>query len=71
MRVMRTTGAMGEVVGMASAICRKHHILPRAVYWYHLEELKQLMAKGVAHPGLPNNQQYNEGGRLSTPPQFK
>lgn len=70
-RVMRTTGAMGEVVGMASAICRKHNILPRTVYWYHLEELKQLMAKGVAHPGLPNNQQYNEGGRLSSPPQFK
>lgn len=70
-RVMRTTGAMGEVVGMATSICRKHNIQPKAVYRYHLKELKQLMTKGVAHPGLPNNQQYNEGGRLSTPPQIK
>ena len=70
-RVMRTTGSMGEVVGMATSICRKHDILPRAVYHHHLEELKQLMAEGVAHPGLPNNQRYNEGGRLNTPPQVK
>ena len=70
-RVMRTTGAMGEVVGMAASICRKHGVEPRAVYRYHLEELKQLMTKGVALPGLPNNQRYNEGGRLSTMPQFK
>lgn len=70
-RVMRTTGAMGEVVGMAASICHKHGVEPRAVYRYHLEELKQLMTSGVALPGLPNNQRYNEGGRLNTIPQIK
>lgn len=67
-RVMRTTGMMGEVVGMASAICREHSAMPRDVYTTYLSELKELMSKGVAKPGLPNNQQYNEGGRLSTKP---
>lgn len=46
-RVMRTTGMMGEVVGMAAAVCRKHNAAPRAVYATYLDELKQLMAAGV------------------------
>lgn len=67
-RVMRTTGMMGEVVGMAASLCKRHGVDPRGVYRYHLPELKALMEKGVAIPGLPNNQQYNEGGRLSRIP---
>lgn len=67
-RVMRTTGMMGEVVGMAASICKNNGVNPRDVYRYHLHELKALMEKGVAIPGLPNNQQYNEGGRLSRIP---
>lgn len=67
-RVMRTGGMMGEVVGMAAALCKKHHILPRAVYQYHLAELKGLMKEGVGKKGLPNNQQYNTGGSLQNPP---
>ena len=67
-RVMRTTGMMGEVVGMAASLCKRHGVEPRGVYRYHLPELKALMEKGVAVPGLPNNQQYNEGGRLSRIP---
>ena len=63
-RVMRTTGMMGEVVGMAASICKKYNILPRAVYQSHLEELKGLMRTGVNEKGLPNNQRYNEGGTL-------
>lgn len=63
-RVMRTTGMMGEVVGMAASICKKHHIEPRAVYRYHLDELKALMRKGTGVKGLPNNQRYNEGSSL-------
>lgn len=70
-RVMRTTGMMGEVVGMAASICRDHNVLPRDVYRYHLPELKALMTKGVAHEGLPNNQRYNEGGHLSRKPVVK
>ena len=46
-RVMRTGGMMGEVVGMAASLCKKHGTTPRSVYDYHLEELKALAAKGV------------------------
>ncbi len=42
-RVMRTGGMMGEVVGMAASLCRQYHILPRTVYTDHLAELKTLM----------------------------
>ena len=63
-RVMRTTGMMGEVVGMAASICKKHHIDPRGVYRYHLGELKELMKEGVGKKGLPNNQKYNNGSTL-------
>lgn len=63
-RVMRTTGMMGEVVGMAASICKKHHIDPRGVYRYHLDELKALMKEGVGKKGLPNNQTYNKGNSL-------
>ena len=70
-RVMRTTGMMGEVVGMAASLCKKHRTTPRQIYYYHLEELKKLMNAGVAKKGLPNNQQYNEGGRLSKKPIIK
>ena len=46
-RVMRTTGMMGEVVGMAASLCKKHGTSPRGVYKNHLEELKGLMRRGV------------------------
>ena len=47
-RVMRTGGMMGEVVGMAAAVCRKHDCNPRAVYADYLPELVELMQAGVA-----------------------
>ena len=46
-RLMRTHGMMGEVVGMAASICKKHGCNPRDVYKSHLDELKGLMTKGV------------------------
>jgi len=46
-RVMRTGGMMGEVVGMAASICKKNNALPRDVYEDHLGELKKLMTDGV------------------------
>jgi hypothetical protein len=46
-RVMRTCGCMGEVVGMAASLCKQHDCTPRAVYQQHLDELKQLMTQGV------------------------
>ena len=62
-RVMRTTGMMGEVVGMAAGLCTKHETLPRDIYNSHLKELKSLMNKGMGAPDLKNNQTYNTGGR--------
>ncbi len=46
-RVQRTTGMMGEVVGMAASLCKKHNADPRGVYQGHLDELRQLMRRGV------------------------
>jgi len=46
-RVMRTTGMMGEVLGMAVYICKKYQADPRDVYESHLDELKALLKKGV------------------------
>jgi hypothetical protein len=44
---MRTCGMMGEVVGMAASVCKKHDALPRLVYEQHLDELKRLMIRGA------------------------
>ena len=52
---------MGEVVGMAASICKRHGVKPRAVYRQYLNELKELMLKGVGGKGMPNNQNFNEG----------
>lgn len=46
-RVMRTGGMMGEVVGMAASLCKKHGVTPRGVHDYHIEELKALATKGA------------------------
>lgn len=70
-RVMRTTGMMGEVVGMAASLCKKYGVDPRGVYRSHLNDLKELMKEGIGKKGLPNNQQYNEGGTLTAPPVVK
>jgi hypothetical protein len=42
-RVMRTCGMMGEVVGKAASICVQRDCTPRDVYSSHLEELIRLM----------------------------
>ena len=51
-RVMRTGGMMGEIVGMATSICKEHNALPRDVYTTHLNELKALMEKGIGKRGF-------------------
>ncbi|MDD2437630.1 MAG: FAD-dependent oxidoreductase [Massilibacteroides sp.] len=67
-RVMRTTGMMGEVVGMAASLCKKYKETPRGIYRRHLSDLKDLMKSGVGKKGLPNNQKYNEGETLKSLP---
>lgn len=39
-RVMRTGGLMGEVVGIAAYLCKKHNASPRDIYAIYLSELK-------------------------------
>jgi len=50
-RVMRTCGMMGEVVGMAAALCRRFDTTPRGVYHDHLEQLHALIRQGVPAAG--------------------
>ena len=52
-RVMRTGGMMGEVVGMAASLCKKHCTNPRYIYLKYLSELKTLMKRGIGKPGFP------------------
>ncbi len=51
-RVMKTTGMMGEIVGMAAWICLERGVSPRGVYEQHLEELKALMRRGAGREHL-------------------
>ncbi len=67
-RVMRTGGMMGELIGMAASLCKKHNINPRGVYENHLGELKQLARRGVgksAETGDVAFRQALENGRLA------
>jgi hypothetical protein len=63
-RVMRATGMMGEVIGMAASVCKQHNTDPRSVYTNYFEDLKHLMLKGTGNPELPKIQNYNLGGTL-------
>lgn len=46
-RVMRTLGVLGEVVGMAAGVCTRENCLPRDVYTTYFDKLKELMERGV------------------------
>ncbi len=72
-RVMRTTGMMGEVVGMAASLCKKHDASPREVYQKHLPELTAMMKEGAGKDGstLPDNQHFNVQKLLDNPPALK
>lgn len=41
-RVMKTTGTMGEVVGLAASVCKNQNCTPREVYSEHWEKLVKL-----------------------------
>lgn len=63
-RVMRTLGSLGEVVGLASSICKKYNCTPRQVYTDHLDMLKDLMTNGIESPnafgcGVGNDESYH------------
>ncbi|MHB1035189.1 MAG: FAD-dependent oxidoreductase [Pirellulales bacterium] len=44
-RVMGTGGMMGEVVGKAASICKRHDATPREVYQKHLDEFKKVLGE--------------------------
>jgi hypothetical protein len=46
-RVMRTCGMMGELVGMSASLCKKYNTDPRGVFQDHLSGLKQIAKSGV------------------------
>ena len=46
-RVQGTTGMMGEVVGIAAALCTERETTPRGVYEDHLAQLQESLKKGI------------------------
>jgi hypothetical protein len=63
-RLMRTGGMMGEVIGMAASVCKNRDVLPRQIYTDYFSDLEKLMIRGVGDPTLPKIQDYNLGGTL-------
>ena len=59
-RVMKTTGAMGEIVGMAASICKKQQCSPRKVYTNYLGELKSAMTRGAGKLELVEPGQFGQ-----------
>ena len=70
-RVMRTCGVLGEVVGMAASLCKKYGVKPRSIYRTYFSDLQTMMKVGVGGVGYPNNQTYNLGGTLEKLPEFE
>ena len=61
-RVMRTTGMMGEIVGKAAWVCVRYDTTPRGVYEQKLDVLKELLAQ----PGALRRERLD--GPLVLPP---
>ncbi|MGI6315314.1 MAG: FAD-dependent oxidoreductase [Christensenellales bacterium] len=51
-RVMRTGGMMGEVIGMAARFCKERAAVPREVYTRHLQPFMAAL-KAIPHNGIP------------------
>ena len=50
-RVMKTGGMMGEIVGKAASICIRQKTSPRGLYESHLGQLKELMRQPLVPGG--------------------
>ena len=67
-RVMRTGGMMGELLGMAASLCKKYDTNPHGVYENYLGQLKQLARQGVGKTPDIDEGAYREAaenGRLA------
>ena len=58
-RVMKTTGAMGEVVGMAASLCLSKDCTPRGVYAEHWDAMESLLHLGAGK--IEKVEPYEEG----------
>jgi hypothetical protein len=68
-RVMKTGGMIGEVVGKAASICVKNQCSPREVYERYFNELKELMnLKGVTRRDTINGPFYVAADAPQLPP---
>lgn len=68
-RVMKTGGMIGEVVGKAASICIKNQCLPRDVYQRYFNELKDLMnLKGAARRDTLDGKIYMPANAPVLPP---
>jgi len=68
-RVMRTGGMIGEVVGKAASICVKHDCRPAAVYHSYLDELLQLCRlPGVTRRDTVDGEFYVADNAAKLPP---
>ena len=70
-RVMRTGGCGGEIVGMAAGVCKEFNTNPRGVFKKHLDDLKKRMRKGVGKVDGSKIPYYNQGERGSSLRQVK
>ncbi len=59
-RVMKTGGMIGEVVGKAASLCVKMDVMPRTIYERYFPELQELMAL----PGAARRATVNEAPAL-------
>ncbi len=57
-RVMRTTAMMGEVVGLAAAICCREGLRPRDIYETAFDKLRTAMERGAGRTDVPYLQVY-------------
>jgi len=65
-RVMRTGGCGGEIVGMAAAVCKQFDTNPRGVYKDHLADLQSRMRNGVGKVDGSTVYYKNQGERGHT-----
>lgn len=68
-RVMKTGGMMGEVVGKAASVCVKYDCSPRDVYQNYFDELKDLMNQhGKMRRDTVTGKLYMPAGESPPPP---
>jgi hypothetical protein len=66
-RVMRTCGTQGEIVGMAASVCKEFDTNPRGVYQKNFAQLQQRMRQGVGKvdgSSIPYSNQGEHGKSL-------